>query len=34
LINEVTLEFPDFESRKPSIDLGIGGHIDHKRIND
>jgi hypothetical protein len=34
LINEVALEFPDIESREPSIDPGISCHIDHKRIND
>jgi hypothetical protein len=34
LINEVALEFPDIESREPSIYPGIGCHIDRKRIND
>jgi hypothetical protein len=34
LIDEVALEFPDNESREPSIDPDIGSHIDHKRIND
>jgi len=34
LINEGTLEFPDNESREPSIDSDIGSHIVHKRIND
>lgn len=34
LINEVALEFPDIESREPSIDPGIGGCIDHNRSND